>query len=302
MLASAANRWPRCRTRAIAACIALGLAALVATTPAPLLAADPTLTVSADGTTRTFDRDALLARSDAVEVTTSRDVAYGTPRTYRAVPLANLMEGITIPADAVVEAVAQDGFVAQLPRDLIYGNDREAVAYVAVEPANAPWPPIPNKAKSAGPFYIVWIGAHASSVPAVDWPYQVESLTARDAPTKRWPALAVDPMLPALDPARGGQILFVNKCFTCHTLNHAGSASAGPDLNLPMNPTQYLSDAGLRALIRDPQSVRVWPDQRMPGFAKADLSDEELGMIVAYLRHMADRKAGATEAGNPHGK
>ena len=58
-----------------------------------------------------------------------------------------------------------------------------------------------------------------------------------------------------------------------------------------MNPTEYLTDAGLRALIRDPRSVRVWPEQRMPGFAGDDLGDEELGLIVAYLRHMAGRKA-----------
>jgi hypothetical protein len=103
----------------ITACIAFGFAALVATTAAPSRAAGPTLTVSEDGTTRTFDRDELLARSDVVEITTARDVAYGTPRTYRAVPLANLMEGITVPADTVVEAAARDGFVAELPRDLI---------------------------------------------------------------------------------------------------------------------------------------------------------------------------------------
>src|SRR6266852_2547477 len=65
----------------------------------------------------TFDRDALLARTDVVEITTSRDVAYRTPRTYRAVPLANLLGGVAIPPDAVVEAAAQDGFVTQLPRD-----------------------------------------------------------------------------------------------------------------------------------------------------------------------------------------
>jgi cytochrome c1 len=57
-----------------------------------------------------------------------------------------------------------------------------------------------------------------------------------------------------------------------------------------MNPTEYFTDAGLRALIRDPRSVRVWPEQRMPSFAEEDLSDEELGLILAYLRHMADRK------------
>jgi hypothetical protein len=173
-------------------------------------------------------------RTDVVEITTSRDVAYRTPRTYRAVALAKLFEGVAIPPDAVVEAAAQDGFVTQLPRDLVYANDG-IVAYMAIEVADTPWPPIPGKDKSAGPFYIVWLGD--------------QSLSVQDAPAKRWPSLALDPMLPALHPARDGQTIFVNKCFTCHTINQAGSASAGPDLNLPMNPTEYFTDAGLRALI-----------------------------------------------------
>jgi mono/diheme cytochrome c family protein len=262
-------------------------------------AAGPTLTVSSDSGVNTFDREALLARTDVVEITTSRDVAYGTPRKYRAVALAKLLEGVAIPIDAVVEAAAQDGFVAQIPRDLVYTNDdQEVVAYVAIELPDAPWPPIPGKDKSAGPFYIVWLGDHASSVPALDWPYQVLSLSVQDAPIKRWPSLAVDPMLPALHPARGGQTVFVNKCFTCHMLNVAGLASAGPNLNLPMNPTEYFTDAALRALIRDPRSVRTWPEQRMPSFAEDDLSDEEIGLILAYLRHMAARKTRTIDGTN----
>jgi mono/diheme cytochrome c family protein len=81
-------------------------------------------------------------------------------------------------------------------------------------------------------------------------------------------------------------------------MNKAGSASFGPDLNLPMNPTEYFTDAGLRALIRDSRSVRVWPGQRMPGFTEENLSDEELGLILAYLRHMADRKSRAKKSGS----
>jgi mono/diheme cytochrome c family protein len=169
------------------------------------------------------------------------------------VALAKLFEGGAIPPDAVVEAAAQDGFVTQLPRDLIYANDG-IVGYMAIEVADKPWPPIPGKDKSAGTFYIVWVGHQASSVPTMNWPYQVVSLSVQDAPARRWPSLAVDPTLPALHPARDGQITFVNKCFTCHTMNGAGPASVGPDLNLPMNPTEYFTDRGLRALIRDPRS------------------------------------------------
>ena len=279
----------------LAVTLAFSLAAFAM--PTSGWAGGPTLTVSTDGGVHTFDRDALLARTDVVEITTSRDVAYHTSRKYRAVALARLFEGVAIPPDAVVEAAAQDGFVTQLPRDLVYANDG-IVAYMAIEAADTPWPPIPGKDKSAGAFYIVWLGDQASSVPTMNWPYQVVSLSVQDAPAKRWPSLAVDPVLPALHPARDGQTLFVNKCFTCHTMNQAGSASAGPDLNLPMNPTEYFTDAGLRALIRDPRSVRIWPEQRMPGFAQEDLSDEELGLILAYLSHMADRKSRATESGS----
>ena len=46
----------------------------------------------------------------------------------------------------------------------------------------------------------------------------------------------------------------------------AGVGELGPDLGQPMNPTQYFTPAGLRALIRNPKSVRTWPQQIMPAF------------------------------------
>ena len=58
-----------------------------------------------------------------------------------------------------------------------------------------------------------------------------------------------------------------------------------------MSPTQYLTEAGLRALIRDPRAVRTWPGQRMVGFSKSDLPDSDLDALIAYLRAKADNKA-----------
>jgi hypothetical protein len=69
-------------------------------------------------------------------------------------------------------------------------------------------------------------------------------------------------------------------------------------LTTAARPPGYFTDAGLRALIRDPRSVRIWLEQRMPGFAEENLSDEELGLILAYLSHTADRKSRATEGGS----
>ena len=66
-------------------------------------------------------------------------------------------------------------------------------------------------------------------------------------------------------------------------MNQAGSALAGPDLNVPMNPTEYFTDAGLRALIRDPRSVRVWPEQRMPSFGESARAAQEQARLPAEL-------------------
>ena len=69
--------------------------------------------------------------------------------------------------------------------------------------------------------------------------------------------------------------------------NGAGASAVGPDLNQPMNPTEYMTPDGLRALIRDPKSVRSWPGQQMPGFAADRMTDREIEMVIGYLPHMA---------------
>jgi mono/diheme cytochrome c family protein len=102
--------------------------------------------------------------------------------------------------------------------------------------------------------------------------------------------LAVDPALPAGDPARVGQGLYVAQCLPCHKLNGGGASDVGPDLNRPMNPTEYMTPEGLHALIRDPKSVRTWPEQKMNGWPPSLLSDQEIDLIIAYLKHMAGRK------------
>ena len=49
--------------------------------------------------------------------------------TYRAVPVAALFKGMTVPPDSVIEAIALDGFIAQLPLDLVLNSDEsKAVA------------------------------------------------------------------------------------------------------------------------------------------------------------------------------
>ncbi|MGQ9364788.1 c-type cytochrome [Azospirillum sp. ST 5-10] len=263
---------------------------LVLTLPAGGWAAEPALTVAVGGDERTFTRAALLERADATDVTV-QDIAYGRAMTYRAVPLAHLLPRHRLAPGRVLEGVASDGFVALLPVDLVFTDGGAgAVPYVAVEPADAPWPPLPGKDVSAGPFYVVWLRPAASGVRSEHWPYQLARITDAEAPAARWPELAVAESLPADDPARAGQALFVVQCMSCHTLNGAGAATMGPDLNRPMNPTEYLQPGMLHRLIRAGSSLRTWPGRQMPDFTPEMLSDREIDLVVAYLTHMAGRK------------
>ena len=75
-------------------------------------------------------------------------------------------------------------------------------------------------------------------------------------------------------------------------MNGNGTASIGPDLNLPRNPTEYFEAEGLEALIRNPASVRTWPGMVMRGFSAAVIPDAELADLIAYLGYMSAHKAG----------
>ena len=150
------------------------------------VAAQPTIELAIGGKTQSFTQGALLARPDAAEIHVPRDVAYGTSTTYRAVPLADLLGGAAIPADSVLEARATDGFAAQLPMDLVRNRDpAKAVAWLAVEDTAQPWPKLPGKPVSTGPFYLVWIGSAAASVRTEQWPYQIAQRSLRSSPHRR---------------------------------------------------------------------------------------------------------------------
>ncbi len=270
------------------ALLALALLILV---PVLASAADPVFTVEIGGTVRSYTRSQLLADPALTEIEVAHDNAYLTPMRYQAVPLDHLLAGFDLPRDQVLESVASDGFVGLLPVDLVmHSQAGGARAYLAIEPPGAPWPVLPGGKASAGPFYIVWVHPEASGVRAEQWPYMVVRVRNTDSPAKRWPALGVDPALPADDPVRAGQALFVIVCLACHKLNHTGSANVGPDLNLPENPTEYFQPGALHRYIRDPASLRRWPAMRMEGFNTDKLSDREIDEIIAYLAHMAGRK------------
>ena len=243
------------------------------------------LTIELDHASKTWQTADLLKHPQAQTVQIVDDVSYKRNMTYRAVPLAALLPGLE-PANHL-QAVALDGFAAELTAAPLL-EKTGARAWLAVEDPARPWPPLGKGKPSAGPFYLVWENPQTAGIGPEQWPFQLVRIRQLASLAERFPALL--PAAQADAQVQLGFSQFRKHCLACHRLNGAGDAQFGPDLNLPYDPTEYFTADFLPRYIRDPQSLRRWPQGRMPGFSEAVLSDPELAALLAYLQHMAGRK------------
>ena len=245
------------------------------------------LTIELDHASKTWQTADLLKHPDVQTVQIIDDVSYKRTMTYRAVPLAVLLPGLE--PKSHLQAVALDGFAAELTAAPLL-EQKGARAWLAVEDPAQPWPALAEGKPSAGPFYLVWTNPQAGHISPEQWPFQISGIKQLKTVAERFPALLPDPKLAANDPINQGFALFQKNCLACHRLNGAGDAQVGPDLNIPYNPTEYFGGDFLKRYIRDPQSLRHWPQAKMPAFATSVLPDNELELLVGYLKHMAGRK------------
>ena len=252
-----------------------------------LPAAAAQLTIELDHASKIWQTADLLKHPDVQTVQIVDDVSYKRTMTYRAVPLAALLPGLK--PENHLQAIALDGFAAELTAAPLLQKSG-ARAWLAVEDPAHPWPALADGKPSAGPFYLVWTAPQAGHISPEQWPFQISGIKQLKTVAERFPALLPDPTLAANDPINQGFALFQKNCLACHRLNGAGDAQVGPDLNIPYNPTEYFGGDFLKRYIRDPQSLRRWPQAKMPAFAASVLPDSELALLVEYLKHMAGRK------------
>jgi mono/diheme cytochrome c family protein len=237
-----------------------------------------------------YRTETLLQRPDVRTVTIPDDVAFHGTMHYRAVPLTALLPGVGVSDH--LQFTALDGFVAEIPASLLLQRGGSQ-AWLAIDDPAHPWPALGGGQGSAGPFYVVWTRPRAGNINPEQWPYQVAAIRVLPPVTSRFPAIQPAASLPAGSPIRRGFSVFQRTCFACHTLNGEGAATLGPDLNVPHSPTEYLRADLLRGFIRNPQSLRQWPQARMPAFSEKTLSDADLDAVLDYLKHMAARRRSA---------
>lgn len=145
-----------------------------------------------------------------------------------------------------------------------------------------------TKTIDLGPWYLVWENQRDTVVRAdldYGWPYQLvafEPVRFLDRFPRLAPGANVSPA------AQRGFLAWRMHCQKCHMLNGEGG-EIGPELNRPMNVTEYWQPKPLRQWVLDPTSVRV--PNRMPplnpGLPNREAVVEDL---IAYLTAMKDQK------------
>ncbi|MGN5478372.1 c-type cytochrome [Cupriavidus basilensis] len=275
----------------------VSVAIAMAAAAMPAIAAGPgTLTITAGKEQRRWTADQLLHDPRLTDITID-DENLKQRVSLKAIPFAALLAGMPAMPEGTATTAATDGHVSHLPMRQLLAEDRARPrAWLAVENPAAPWPTL--RGQGIGPFRLVWTApaGRAETVTESYWTYNIERIEINASPAERYSAIRPAANLPADGPVMRGFVAFQRVCLSCHSLNGAGDAHLGPDLNMPYSPVEYLGDDKLARLIRDPQSLRWWPEARMPSIDARTLPDAEVKDLLAYFHHMAATRKPATPA------
>ena len=212
---------------------------------------------------------------------------YKGPRRYQGYPLHSLLRRIPAMAQAdpgatVVLFRAADDYAPAVLLEQVLARPG-VVAFRDLDAQRGNWDTFVKRGEQIdpGPFYMVWedIPQQPADADGYPWTYQLVSLSLAEA--EEYYAAAYPDETDLLD----GFKLFVKHCLSCHSINLVGG-KLGPELNVPMNITEYWSIEHVRGLIRNPKTYRA--RTRMP--AHEFFSEAELDALLEYIEGMKKQK------------
>lgn len=206
------------------------------------------------------------------------DPTYKGKVSFKAIPFEKIM---SVPKYRSVKFKARDGFTSIIPGSYFHGKSK---AFLAIEQKK--WPEI-RKGATAGPYYLIWSNPKSSKIKQEQWPYQISEISIVENVESLYEEIIPDYLSQS---ARRGFKVFAQNCFACHKINGYGEGSIGPDLNVPMNPTEYFKLSALKKLIRNPRSVRKWKGMVMPKFDEKTISNKDLVDLIKYLIEIKELK------------
>lgn len=219
------------------------------------------------------------------EISTKNDPIYHDTRHYEGYEIEGFLNWLSTRAslpltEAVVTFIATDGYrsrhqVKDLPKRLgilAYKEQNSASrSFSDSKHGKVPFNP--------GPYALVWEGSY-SDTDHLPTPWSiVEVLLERDSLPQE--------LIPNNKSANvlRGLTVWREQCSRCHSLNKVGGA-VGPELNVPVNITEFWPRERILQMIENPASLR-W-GSAMPSFAWLPSSDREA--VLKYLEAMREAK------------
>lgn len=240
---------------------------------------DPVLTLRAGERVVSIPRSRLQAELKARRLTVYHP-DYGREMDYLAYPLAAVfaLAGVSDGAGERMTWVFHclDGYTDPVDAAALPELD----LYLAVGENGVPglWTPVTAGKEHNDPGPFLMVSTTGSRAGGFTWPYAVTEV--RRLRFEERYADVIPRGVAADSPAARGFALFERLCLRCHSINLQGG-TVGPELNIPLNITEYRDEAFLTAWIRDPGRFRA--RSRMPTLG---LADEEIADLLAYLGHM----------------
>jgi len=188
---------------------------------------------------------------------------------------------------ASITFIASDGYWSEIPiKNLPNRSAVLAFHHVGDPPAN-PFRDATHAGRSfnPGPYAVVWEGFHTESEHLPN-PWSVTEVILQP---ERVPDSLRAPTRD-LKTLRGLELWRLH-CSRCHSINKFGG-NVGPELNVPVNVTEYWSRERLIQFIENSASLR-W-NSKMPSFSWLPQSDREA--ILKYLEAMREAKVCSNES------
>ena len=84
--------------------------------------------------------------------------------------------------------------------------------------------------------------------------------------------------------------VFATQCLLAVVRTSVAGQGSAPISGQPLAVTDYMTEQGLRALVRDPKSVRTWQKKQMPAFPPTILPDADIDALIAYFKQIASQR------------
>jgi len=225
-------------------------------------------------------------------ITVENDPLFGKTQQYEGYPLQAILNFFESKANSEIAFIASDGYSVTIdPRTAPVERGLLAIrVFSSPDGKSFPDLKVGQEMQNPGPFILVWSGDYKelSKLP-VPWGVveiklvdKSNYLSQAEPNPKTLKQLASQA---AVTQVKRGFNLFKDNCIKCHAVNMEGGR-VGPELNVPLNITEYWRPLGLAKMIKNPADVR-W-GSKMPPFPT--LSEPDIADLISYLSAMRFQK------------